>query len=340
MRQIWITEVGAPEVLQVREAPDPQASTEEVRVRVKAVGINFADILARIGIYPDSPKIPAVVGYEVSGEIDQIGASVTGWKKGDKVIGICRFGGYSDTVVLRPEQLFPLPETMTFSQGAAVPVSYLTTYQMLFAMGSVRKGDKVLVHSAAGGIGLAAIELCRIAGAEVIGIASPGKHTFLRERGVELLIDSHTKDLLGDVKKLTGGKGLEIVLDPVGGKSWAIGFDCLAPTGRLVMFGISSAATGKKRSWLSYAKTVASIPWFKVNPVSLINQNKALIGVNLGHMWGEREKMREWAMEILKWHAEGKIIPHVDREFSFDDAAKAHHYIQDRKSIGKVILVP
>jgi synaptic vesicle membrane protein VAT-1 len=340
MRQIWITQLGAPEVLQVRQAADPEAGAEEVRVRVRAAGINFADILARIGIYPDSPKIPAVVGYEVSGEIDQVGSSVKGWKVGDKVIGITRFGGYSDTVVLRPEQLFPLPATMTFSQGAAVPVNYLTTYQMLFAMGSIRKGDKVLVHSAAGGIGLAAIELCRIAGAEVVGIASVGKHPFLRERGVHLLIDSQTKDLLGDVKKLTGGKGVEIILDPVGGKSWSIGFDCLAPTGRLIMFGISSAATGKKRSWVSFAKTLASIPWFKVNPIALINENKALMGVNLGHMWGEREKMREWGNEILKWHAEGKVVPHVDKEFSFDQAAQAHHYIQDRKNIGKVILVP
>lgn len=340
MRQIWIPKPGPPEILTVKEAPDPSATAGQVRIRVKASGINFADIMARLGIYPDAPKNPCVVGYEVSGIIDQVGPGVTAFKTGDKVIGLCRFGGYSDTVVLPQVQVFALPEGMTFSQGATIPVNYLTSYQMLVAMAGVKKGDVVLVHSAAGGVGFAAIDLCKIYGADVIGTASASKHAVLKERGVKHAIDYRTQDFEKETLRLTGGRGADIILDPVGGDYWAKGLRCLAPTGRLVVFGFSNAATGKKRNLLSFAKGVLQVPWLKVNPVSLMNENKGVLGVNLGHMWSEVERMRGWGDQLLTWYREGKIHPTVDREFKFEEAAAAHHYIQDRKNLGKVVLVP
>ncbi len=340
MRQVWITKAGAPETLQVREAPDPVAGPEQVRVRVRAAGVNFADVLARIGIYPDAPPLPAVVGYEISGVVDQVGAEVKGVREGDRVIGLCRFGGYSDTVVLHPLQLFPMTAAMDFQPAAAIPVNYLTAFQMLFVMGSLRMGDRILVHSAAGGVGLAVGEMARIAGAEVIGVASSGKHAFLKARGVHHTIDSRTPDLVGEVKKITGKRGVELALDPIGGKSWAQSYECLGPTGRIVMFGIAGAATGKTKNRLSFLKTALGIPWTKFNPVTLINDNKGALGVNMGHLWDVQDKVRQWGLEILRWFEEGKIQPHVDKAFRFDEAPLAHHYLQDRRNIGKVVLIP
>ena len=190
MRQIWITKTGAPEVLQVREAPDPEAGAGQVRVRVSASGINFADLMARVGLYPDAPKLPCVVGYEVSGIVDQIGAGVSGLAVGDRVLAMCKFGGYSDVVVVPDPQIVKMPPQMTFEEGAALPVVYVTAYNMMLFTGNLRPGSSVLIHSAAGGVGLAAIQIAKTRGCKILGIASASKHDFLREQGCQHPIDS------------------------------------------------------------------------------------------------------------------------------------------------------
>ena len=337
MRQVWITRAGPPEVLVLREAPDPAPNPGEVLIRVRASGVNFADILARLGLYPDAPKLPAVVGYEVAGDIAAVGDGVTR-SIGEKVLALTRFGGYSDKVCVPAAQAFPLPEGMSYEEGAAVPVNYLTAYQMLVQMGSLKSGERVLVHSAGGGVGLAAIDLCKIHGAEIFGTASASKHAFLRERGVAHVIDYTTQDYETEVKRLTKRRGVHIVLDAMGGAHWKKGYRCLAPTGRLVMFGLSNAATGKTRSLVSVLKTLLATPFFSFPPPRLINDNRALIGVNLGHLWDQTELLTGWLTQILAWHAEGKIHPTVGARFPLADAAAAHHYIQDRKNVGKVVL--
>ena len=339
MRQVWITRVGPPEVLELREAPDPVPKPGEVLIHVKASGVNFADIMARLGLYPDAPKLPAVVGYEVAGAIASVGGGVTR-PIGEKVFAITRFGGYSDRVCVPAPQAMPLSDRMSYEEGAAIPVNYLTAYLMLIQMGSLKSGERVLVHSAAGGVGLAAIDLCKIYGAEVYGTASASKHSFLRDRGVAHVIDYTTQDYEAEVKRLTNGRGVHIVLDAMGGKHWKKGYRCLAPTGRLVMFGLSNAATGKTRSILSLLKTLLGTPFFSFPPPRLINDNKALIGVNLGHMWRETELFTSCLLQLLAWYDEGKIRPTVGACFPLAEAAAAHHYIQDRKNIGKVVLVP
>ncbi len=339
MRQVWITRVGPPEVLELREAPDPVPKRGEVRIRVKACGINFADIMARLGVYPDAPKLPAVVGYEVAGDIDAVGEGVVR-TIGERVFAITRFGGYSDVVCVPSAAALRLPEGMSYEEGAALPVNYLTAYQMLIQMGSLKRGERVLVHSAAGGVGLAAIDLCNIHGAEVFGTASAGKHAVLKSRGVAHTIDYRTQDYEAEVKRLTHGRGVSIVLDPMGGEHWKKGYRCLGPTGRLVMFGLSEAVTGKSRSSLSLLKTLLQTPMFSFTPLKLMNANKALIGVNLGHLWQEIDLLGKWLLQILAWYREGKIHPTIGAKFPLAEAAAAHHYIQDRKNIGKVVLVP
>ncbi|MEO8875392.1 MAG: alcohol dehydrogenase catalytic domain-containing protein, partial [Polyangiaceae bacterium] len=183
MRQIWITKKGNPSVLAVKEAADPEAKKGEVRIRVKASGINFADLMARVGLYPDAPPLPAVVGYEVSGTIDQVGEGVSGLSIGDRVLAMCKFGGYSDVVVVTASQAVKMPEKMSFEEGAALPVVYVTAYDMMLFNGHLRPGSTVFIHSAAGGVGIAAIQIAKTRNCTIIGTASTSKHDFLREHG-------------------------------------------------------------------------------------------------------------------------------------------------------------
>jgi NADPH:quinone reductase-like Zn-dependent oxidoreductase len=337
MRQVWITKRGPPEVLEVRSAPDPVAGPGEVRVRVRAAGINFADLLARVGLYPDAPKLPCVVGYEVSGVIDEVGAGVTGFAVGDRVFALPKFGGHSDTVVVSAAQVFAMPEKMTFEEGAALPVVYVTAYNMMLFIGILRPGSSVLVHSAAGGVGLAAVQIAKTRGCRIFGIASPGKHEFLRQQGVHHPIDSKG-DYALEVRRIVGDKGIDLILDPVGGKSWTLGYDLLAPCGRLAAFGMSAASRGKDRNLLHAAVQLLKIK--KIDPMKLMGDNKSVSGTNMGHLFAYPEMLRPQFEALVAMYEAGEIAPHVSRTFPFAEAAAAHHFIHDRKAIGKVLLVP
>jgi NADPH:quinone reductase-like Zn-dependent oxidoreductase len=337
MRQIWITKAGPPEVLAVREAPDPEAGPGQVRVRVKAAGVNFADLMARVGLYPDAPPLPCVVGYEVSGTIDQLGAGVSGFSLGDRVFAMPRFGGYTDTLVVRAEQAFKVPSAMSFEEAAGFPVVYLTAYSMMIFTGNLRPRSSVLIHSAAGGVGLAAIELAKTRDCTIFGTASPSKHAFLREQGCHHPIDSRG-DVAAAVRAVAGAAGIDLVLDPVGGKSWGESYDLLAPYGRLVAFGLSAASAGKTRSVLRAALSVIRSRRF--SPMKLMDDNKTVSGTNMGHLFDRLDLLRPQFEALLDLYAAGKLRPRVDRSFAFAEAATAHHYIHDRKAIGKVVLVP
>lgn len=334
MKSVWIPRTGPPEVLEVRDGPDPTPGPGQVLVRVRAAGVNFADVMARLGLYPDAPKLPCVVGYEVAGLVEQTGPGVDGLRPGDRVLAMTRFGGYAEAVAVPVAQVFPLPAAMSFEEGAAIPVNYLTAVLMLRHFGNVRAGDRVLVHAAAGGVGMAAIQLCRIAGAEVIGTASASKHALLREAGVAHAIDYRTQDFEREVRRLTNGRGVDIVLDATGafGKSYR----ALAPLGRLVCFGISGAATGLGPSRLAALARIVRLPWF--HPIRLMNDNKAVIGVNLGHLWDHLELLRREMLSLLSDYEAGRIRPVIARAFPLAEAAAAHRFIQERRNVGKVVL--
>lgn len=338
MRQVWIPKIGEPEVLEVREAPDPQAGPGEIRIRVQACGINFADVLARQGLYPDAPKLPTVVGYEVAGTVDQVGPEVTRIKEGEVVGALTRFGGYSDLVVVHEFMAFPKPSPIALEQAAAIPVNYLTAWLMMVHQGNLKPKEKVLIHAVAGGVGQAAVQIARWRKAEIFGTASAAKHARLKEMGVDHCIDYHHQDFEAEVKKLTQGRGVDLVLDAVGGNSFKKSYRCLAPLGKLMMFGISSFSTGTKRNIWSALKGMWAMPTFK--PIPLLNKNRGVFGFNLGHLMGEIPLLQENLESILRLVEEGVFVPVVDRSFSFEKAAAAHAYIQAHKNFGKVLLKP
>ncbi|MDQ5846308.1 MAG: medium chain dehydrogenase/reductase family protein [Acidobacteriota bacterium] len=338
MRQIVTTRNGGVEVLEVQEAPDPKPDKGEVVVQVKAAGLNFADILARQGLYPDGPKKPCVMGYEVAGVIEDVGDDVDRSIIGTPVVAMTRFGGQSEKVVVQEKQLFDKPEALSFEQAAAIPVNYLTAYALLVAMGGLRKGESVLIHNAGGGVGLAALDIAKHLGATTYGTASPGKHEFLRERGLDHPIDYRNQDWLPVLKQLTGGRGVELVIDPIGGSHWKKSYAALRSTGRLGMFGVSAASANGLAGKLKLVKAALQMPRF--HPLALLNKNRGVFGLNLGHMWHEPEKIGEWVEEIMRGIDEGWIRPHVDKAFQFAQAGDAHAYMESRKNTGKVVLVP
>jgi NADPH:quinone reductase-like Zn-dependent oxidoreductase len=338
MRQIWISRSGPPDVLQVREAPDPEPKPGELRIRVQAAGINFADLMARVGLYPDAPKIPCVVGYEVSGTVDRIGAGVADFREGDRVFAMPKFGGYTDTLAVSAGQVIRMPDAMTFEDAAALPVVYLTAYHMMLFTGLLRRGSTVLIHSAAGGVGIAAIQLAKIHDCIILGVASSSKLAFLRDLGVQHPIDS-AADTVSAVRAAVGDRGVDLALDPVGGKSWSEGYDLLAPCGRLVAFGLSAAApAGTTRNLLHALGAVLQIRRF--SPRTLMDDNKTISGVNMGHLFDRLDLLTPQLHALVELYQKRLIKPHIARSFRFDEAPAAHQYIHDRKAVGKVLLVP
>ena len=339
MKAVWTTRAGGPEVLEVREGPDPAPREGEVRIRVRAAGLNFADIMGRLGLYPDAPKLPAVMGYEVSGTIEALGPGSTGPPVGTRVLATTRFGGQADVICVPALQAIPMPEAMTFEEGAALPVNYVTAYHALFRVGALRPRQRVLVHMAAGGVGIAALQLCRtVEGVETFGTASASKHDAIRAEGCTHPIDYRTRDYAAEVRRITQGRGVDLVLDPLGGKDWRKGYRLLRPAGRLVAYGFANLAQGERRSVLVAAREMAQVPIF--TPIGLMNDNRSVGGVNIGHLWGETEMMTEEMRALVDLYARGRIRPRVDAVFPFARAADAHRQLQSRRNVGKVLLVP
>jgi synaptic vesicle membrane protein VAT-1 len=336
MRQVVIPRYGPPDVFETREFPDPSPGDGEIRIRVRAAGVNFADGLARLGLYPDAPKPPLVVGYEVAGHIDAVGRSVVGIAEGDRVVALTRFGGYADTVVVPADQAFHFPDDLSDAEAAAVPVNYLTASLALYRMAALAPGETVLVHNAGGGVGIAATQLARLRRATVIGTASAFKHDALRTFGVDHAIDYRHANVADEIRALTHGRGVDVILDPIGGRSFMASYRMLAPLGRLIVFGLSAAAPGERRSVWHAFRAWLSTPRF--NPLSLINRNRGVFGLHIGHLWGERRQLAP-VMEMLisELRAE-RLKPVVARTFPLERAADAHRFIQSRQNIGKVVL--
>jgi NADPH:quinone reductase-like Zn-dependent oxidoreductase len=332
MRAVVITKHGGPNVLEVQERPDPPLGAGQVRIDVAASGINFADVMARMGLYPDAPKTPCVVGYEVAGTILELGEGVHGLSPGQRVLAGSEFNGYASQVVVRAEDVVPLPDRLSFQQGAAIPVNYGTAWAGLIGYGNLQRGERVLVHSAGGGVGIAATQIAKRAGAEVYGTASPGKHERITEIGCDHALD---------YTRAGWERGLppfDVILDAIAGRSFRRSYDMLAPGGRLVAFGASSLVTGKRRNIPAALKTVVRMPRF--NLIKQMSESKAVIGLNMLTLWKDRGSLRPWIAPLQEMLDDGTVKPVVGGEFPFAQAGDAQDMITERRNVGKVVLVP
>ena len=344
MRAVVLTRHGPPDVLQVEERPDPPVGPGEVRVAVKAAGINFADTLARIGLYPDAPKVPSVVGYEVAGEIESVGGGVELHRVGDRVIAATRFNGQAELVTVPAENAFPLPKKLSFEEGAAFPINYATAYAALVIMGGLKQGERVLIHAAAGGVGISATQVAKGIGAEIFGTASGSKHDAIREQGVEHAIDYRTLDFEDEVRKITGGEGVDVIMDALGPTSFRKDYRLLRQGGRLIMYGLSEVQSGSGKRDIPAAlrslarMPLATMPWWK--SLGVMNENKGVFGLNMLHWWDREGNFDRVIEPLLEGLRQGDLKPVVAEAFPFDGAPDAHRMIEERRNIGKVVLVP
>ncbi len=332
MRAIVITKHGGPNVLQVQEQPDPPLGAGEARIDVAAAGINFADVMARMGLYPDAPKTPCVVGYEVSGTVLEVGDGVEGLRPGQRVFASTQFGGYASQVVVPAHNVVGLPDDLSFEQGAAIPVNYGTAWAALIGYGNVQPGERVLIHSAGGGVGIAATQIARRVGAEIYGTASPGKHERCRELGLEHAIDYTQSGWERGLPKF------DVILDAVGGKSFRTGYDLLRPGGRLVAFGASAVVSGQRRNPVTALRAVLQMPRF--NMIKQMSESKAVIGLNMLSLWKDRGTLQPWIAPLREMLDDGTIKPVIAGDFSFEDAGAAQTMITERRNVGKVVLTP
>lgn len=302
--------------------------------------MNFADLLQRAGLYGQVPPLPYAPGFEVAGEVLRVGENVEEWRPGDRGVALLRFGGYARDVVVPVDQVFPYPSSLSPAQAAATPVTFLTGWVCLFETGHARPGDTVLVLGAGGGVGTAAVQLAVDRGLKVYGTAgTEAKRTFVvEELGAEDCFDSRGS-WADDLHKALGSRrGLDIALDPVGGKATAACRKLLNPLGRIVFYGMSEALPGRKRSWLRAALARFRTP--SIHPLSLVVPNQGVFGVHLLYLGEKESLLRPAVSRIFEGIVEGRWKPVLDRSFPLgrEGAVEAHRYLHARKNLGKVVL--
>lgn len=334
MRALVNVKAGGLEVLQVQERPAPVAKNGEVLIRVKRAGLNFADISARVGLYPDAPKFPMVMGYEVSGVIE---TGAPGFAPGDRVVAMTRFGGQAELVTAPVNQVRKIRDALSFDEAAAIPVNALTAFHMMNWVAPVQPGMTLLVHMAAGGVGLSLIQLAKAIGdVTIIGTSSASKHEFLKSQGVHHCIDYRTQDYVSEVKRLTKDRGVDRVYDALGGPDWEKGYNLLKAGGHLHCFGWANMVSGEKRNLFRVVGQFLQLK--KWSPMDLMDKNRGLSGTNMGHLWEEIELMGHHLGKVLELNAAGKLNARVDKVFPLAEAGQAHQFVQDRKNVGKVLL--
>jgi NADPH:quinone reductase-like Zn-dependent oxidoreductase len=338
MRAAVVAKFGAPEVIQFLDLPVPQPADDEVLIRTEAIGINFADVMARLGVYPSIPNPPFVPGIELSGIVDAIGAEVRTPQVGDRVIAFVRQGAYAEYVKTPATYVRRMPEGMTFEEGAAFGVAYLSAYHGLATLAHVGTGERLLFHAAAGGVGLAALQLCRLWGVETFATASADwKLEIAKSHGAQHLINYTASDFEDSVREIIGKETLDVVMDSVGGRLFRKGWRLLGPMGRYILYGFASVTDRKTINKWKAAREFLSVPL--IHPPSLVSKNKSLIGFNLYFLTEKVDYLRSVTERLFSMYEAGSIRPVIGATFSFDHIVEAHALLQSRESYGKVIVL-
>ena len=334
---------GGVEVLEVEETRAPRPGRGEILVDVAFAGVNFADVIARRGFYKWAPAprrdAPTCVGFEISGVVAEIGEGVTSHRVGDRVAAVTRFGGYASNVVVEAERAWHLPKEMPLEHGAAMPAVYMTAWHSLVEIARVREGESILIQAVAGGVGLAALQIAQRLGLVTFGTASsPQKLALAKEHGLDHAIDYAKTDFEEEVKRLTNGRGVDVVLDSLGGAGLAKGYRCLARCGRLVTIGAAQVAP-TARDPIALARAGLELVRGGVfHPFRLIEDNKSIAGVQILLLWDDVERLTRGMRAIFEGWEAGAYRPHVDRVLPLERAAEAHRLLETRASKGKLLL--
>jgi NADPH:quinone reductase-like Zn-dependent oxidoreductase len=339
MLQVVVSRFGGPEVLRLLEAREPEPAADEVRIRVVAAGINFGDLFVRMGLYPGGPRPPFVPGFEVSGHIDAVGTKVGGLRPGDAVFALTNFGGYAEAVVVAAAKVFRLPQGMSLAEGAAWPAVFITAHHAMITIGNLQGWHRVLIHSAGGGVGTAAVQIAKALGAVTFGTSSASKHERLQRLGLDRPIDYTGEDFEQVVRRDTGGQGVHLILDPSGGANWRKNYRLLAPSGRLCVLGFADV-TRSRRVFSLFRLLTGLVTAPRWHPLQLMNDNRGVFGIKMSALW-EEDRLLQDAMEALQVMFERRHLrPVVDRAFTFADAAAAHVYLHEGRNFGKALLIP
>jgi NADPH2:quinone reductase len=340
MEAIRIDEFGDADVLEPVEVDRPEPGPGEVRIEVEAAGINFADLMQRRGEYPGGPKPPFTPGLEAAGSLEAVGDNVS-LQIGDRVVAMLERGGYAEYAIADPESIFPIPEGMSVEEAAGFPVQFLTAHGCLFEWGGLEReaqgasentsgrspraeGERVLIHAAAGGVGTAAVQLASRAGAEVFGTASSAeKLEHAAGMGCDHPMDYTETSFVDEIRELTGGEGVDLALDGVGGETFERSLQVLVPFGRVVTYGVASGQPGE------------------VETPEVFFRNASVVGYHLGRaMRHEPNRVLKAVPELTEALGDGDLEVVVGETFPLSEADEAHRFIEDRKSSGKVVLLP
>jgi synaptic vesicle membrane protein VAT-1 len=337
MRAAVVARKGGPDVLEIRELPEPEPGPGQVCVRVKAIGLNFADVLMRLGVYTGTPATPFVPGLEFSGVVEKVGAAVETFRGGESVMAVNGFGSHAELVALDARRAMRLPARMSFEEGAAFPVNYLSAHCGLVHLGRLCAGERLLLHAAAGGVGIASIQLARHIGAETFGTAgSAAKVEFIRSMGVEHAINYRAEDFAAAIRRQVGHNAIDVVMDSVAGRLFRPGWNLLAPMGRYIIYGMASVSGTGGLNYLRAAREFLALP--RIQPLQMVAANRTLSGFHLGTLDPAHPYFRTATAEILKLYEHGVLRPFIGATFPFEKIREAHAHLQSRASTGKVVV--
>lgn len=342
MKRVVIHRPGSYEKLQIEESPDnPHPGPDEVVVRVAAAGVNYADCCVRWGVYESAKQYigwPITPGFEFAGEVIETGTDVTHVKTGDQVFGVTLFNAYASHVKVPERMVWKRPSDLTVEQAAGFPAVYFTAYHALLQNVKIYPGLNVLIHSAAGGVGSALVQLAKIHDLRVTGVVGAShKVDYVKSLGADFVIDKSKQNLWREAEK-AAPRGFDLIYDANGPETMKQGFDHLRPTGKLVVYGFHTLLPkqGGRIKYLKAALGLSRIPRF--NPLNMTNQNKSVLAFNLSFLFEREDLLQAAIADLLRWIKEGKLKPPKVQTFAFDDVASAHKAIESGQTTGKLIL--
>ncbi len=336
MKAFYLVKNGdADKAFELRDLKLPDPAEDEVLIKTESFGLNYADVMARLGLYRECPPLPTVIGYEAVGRVEKIGASVKSVKVGNRVLAFSRFGGYASHILTPELAVIPIGDEVHSAKALALSVQYSTAWYALEECLNLHPGDHILIHAAAGGVGTALIQMAKRRGCVIAGTASTHKLDYLKAQGVDLPIDYRNEDFEKVLEKEGWKKKLDAVFDPVGGISVRKGMNLLNSGGKMVVYGGSSMSSSK--SFFHKLRVAAGFGIW--SPILLMMRSVSIIGVNMLRIAEDKPALLQHCMkEVLKLYQEGIFDPEIGGEYSSNQLAEAHEYLESRQSIGKIVV--